>query len=156
MEKILGLRDALRKPKSQCIWDWIPDLMWQVRYAWQRAWRGYDDTDVFELGFSFAAKMPVLFREFKEKNISLFHDYENNKSFTEEETDAILDELIFYFENCDEEYVYRRLFGSESFDDLTIDKEIWWERTKIAAEEYNRCWDKAFKLFAKHSGQLWY
>lgn len=156
MEKILGLKNALHKPKGQHVWYWIPDLMWQIRYAWQRAWRGYDDTDVFELGFNIVAKMPALLREFKENNVGLFYDYENDRNFTEEETDAILDELIFYFDNCDEDYVYTRLFGIDPYDDMENDKDLWWGRTIIAAKEYNRCWDEAVRLFAKWSGQLWY
>lgn len=156
MKHDFGLRAALRKPKGQHIWYYLKDLVWQIRYAWQRAWLGYDFTDIFELGYNFARLMPILLREFKENNVGLFYDHENNRNFTEEETDAILDELIFYFDNCDEDHVYERLFGTDSWDDYITDKDLWRKRTNVASKEYRRCWDEAMRLFAKWSGQLWY
>ena len=156
MKHDFGLRAALRKPKGQHIWYYLKDLVWQIRYAWQRAWLGYDFTDIFNLDGNFVTKMPILLREFKENNVGLFNDYENNRSFTKEETDAILDELIFYFDNCDEDRVYERLFGTDSWDDYITDKDLWRKRTNAASKEYRRCWDEAMRLFAKWSGQLWY
>ena len=131
----------------------VKELYWQLRYAWQRAWRGYDDTDVFELGFNFVERMPILLRDFKENNIALFPALDNPErlSLTEEETNAVLDEMIFNFENCDEDVVYERLFGSNPYDD-EYDHDRWCE----ASKELDRCWNEAMRLFAKWSGALWY
>lgn len=153
-----GLRDYPKMVKSSGLMWHIKTLYWQLRYAWQRAWKGYDYTDVFELGFNFTERMPTLLREFKEHNVGLLPDLDKNdgSSLTEEQTDAILDEMIFYFENCDEDVVYGRLFGSTSFEDHQHDRDLWLERINQADKERSRCWDEAMQLFAKWSGCLWY
>ena len=151
MSKIIGLKDAFHKPDGQRIRYWLRDLMWQFRYAWQRAWKGYDFTDVFELGFNITAKMPVLLREFKKYNVCLFHDPDTGRDLTEEETEAVIDELIFYFENTDEWTVYKRMFGIEGWED-----ELYLERYRQSGEECTRCWKEAMRLFSRWADQLWY
>lgn len=153
-----GLKDYPKMVKGTGLRYRIKELYWQLRYAWQRAWKGYDYTDVFELGFNFAERMPTLLREFKKYNVGLFPDLDKNdgSSLTEEQTDAVLDEMIFYFENCDEDVVYQRLFGVDSTEDYLNNKEQWSERIKPAGLEQARCWNEAMRLFAKWSGCLWY
>ena len=133
----------------------VKELYWQLRDAWQRAWRGYDYTDVFELGFNFVERMPTLLRDFKENNVTLFPDLDNPDriSLTEEETNAVLDEMIFYFENCDEDVVYERLFGVNPYDE---NEKYNHERWVEASKERKRCWSEAMRLFAKWSSALWY
>ena len=97
--------------------------------------------------------MPFLLREFKKYNNALFPSLDDPTRFslTKEETNAILDEMIFYFENCDENFVYKRLYGVEPFEDGYVH-----ERCKEAYAEMNRCWNEAMKLFSKWSMCLWY
>lgn len=154
MNNNIGLKSFWSNTKGASFSFRMKELYWQLRYAWQRAWRGYDFTDVFELGYNFVGRMPILLKEFKEHNAGLFPalDDKNRSSLTKEETDAILDEMIFYFENCDEEYVYKRLFGENSYYNEPFDHTKW----RYAWEERNRCWDEAMKLFSKWSGHLWY
>lgn len=59
-----GLNGFLERTKGASLRYKLREFWWQLRYAWQRAWRGYDFTDVFELGYNFTAKMPVLLTEF--------------------------------------------------------------------------------------------
>jgi hypothetical protein len=108
---------------------------------------------VFELGFNFVGRMPILLREFKENNVALFPDLDNpdRMTLTEEETNAVLDEMIFYFENCNEEHVYKRLF-----DVCPYDEEFDYTKWRKAYEESNRCWKEAMRLFSKWSMYLWY
>lgn len=148
-----GLKDYPKMVRGAGLRFRVRELYWQLRYAWQRAWRGYDSCDVFNLGFKFVNKMPVLLREFKEHNVALFVDHSMGiMSFlTKEETDSILDEMIFYFENCNEDNVYKRMYGSNPGE-----KEYSWEEIKAANEERNRCWKEAMRLFSKWSEQLWY
>lgn len=151
-ERRFGLRAYSDRVKGAGLRWRLTELYWQLRYAWQRAWYGYDDTDVFELSFNFVARMPVLLREFKENNIALFPDLEHpGESLTEAETDAIIDQLIFYFENCSEDHVYKRLYGVNYWEE-----EFDFEKHKAAAAEQNACWEKAMELFAKWSMCLWY
>lgn len=105
-----GLNGFLERTKGASLRYKLREFWWQLRYAWQRAWRGYDFTDVFELGYNFTAKMPVLLTEFLKNNVGLFYDAEADKQLDEEETNVVIKEMIFYFENCDEDHVYCRLW----------------------------------------------
>lgn len=153
MKTSIGLKGCFKQCKGAGLRFRAKELYWQIRYAWQRAWIGYDNTDVFELGFNFVERMPFLLREFKKYNDALFPDLDKGcgASLTEEETDAILDEMIFYFENCNEDVVYKRLYGVDPYED-----EYDYEKWKLAGEEMHRCWDEAMKLFSKWSMCLWY
>lgn len=146
--KKFGLNAYPDKVKGSGLKWKIRELYWQLRYAWQRAWRGYDYTDVFELGFNFVDKMPALLKEFKENNVGLFYDTDTNTTLTKEETDSIIDEMIYCFENCDEDHVYERLYGVKPWEDeFDLDKSF------TCMDERNACWTKAMSLFSKW---LWY
>lgn len=84
-----GLNGFLERTKGASLRYKLREFWWQLRYAWQRAWRGYDFTDVFELGYNFTDKMPVLLAEFLKNNVGLFYDVEADKQLDEEETYAL-------------------------------------------------------------------
>lgn len=163
MKESIGLKGISKNLKGRGLKWKIKEVYWQLRYAIQRAWRGYDSVDVFDLGFAFVERMPFLLREFKKHNDALFPNVNDNWEFppeftkeeqyslTEEETDAILDEMIFYFENCDEDVVYKRLYGISPYEDNYN-----FDRWKAAGEERRRCWREAMRLFSKWSMYLWY
>lgn len=150
MDRKLGLNGYFQIVKGAGLKFKIKELYWQLRYAWQRAWRGYDNIDVFDLGPTFVKKMPVLLREFKKYNDSLFCDLETQRTLTEEETNQVLDEMIFYFENCDEYTVYDRVLGGKGLFDVSKE-----ERDKAYAEA-ERCQKEAIRLFSKWCWHLWY
>ena len=153
MKNDIGFKAALKRNKGACLRFRLHELYWQLRYAWQRAWKGYDNTDVFNLGFNFAERMPILLREFRKNNVGLFPDLDNPDriALTEEETNAVIEEMIFYFENCDHDHVYKRLFGV-----YPCDEDFNHTKYRAAMEESNRCWREAMRLFAKWSMSLWY
>lgn len=163
MKESIGLKGLSKNLKGRGIKWKVKEVYWQLRYAIQRAWRGYDAVDVCDLGFAFVERMPFLLREFKKHNNALFPNVNDNWEFpteftkeeqyslTEEETDAILDEMIFYFENCDEDVVYKRLYGISPYEDNYN-----FDRWKAAEEERRRCWREAMRLFSKWSMYLWY
>ena len=150
MSRKIGLNGYLQIVKGAGIKFKIKQLRWQIRYAWRRAWFGYDDVDIFDLGYSFAYKMPVLLKEFKKHNIALFYDEETNKQLDEKETDQVLDEMIFYFENCDENVVYDRVLGVDWVDKFNREDMI------KADTELSRCREEALRLFSKWCWRLWY
>lgn len=153
MQRKIGLNNIFHEMRGRGMKWIIKTLCYELRYAWQRAWRGYDDTDVFELGSNFAKRMSVLLREFKEYNDCLFPDLDRNdgSSLTEAHTNAIIDEMIFYFDNCDEDVVYKRLYGSEPYEDGYSHAK--WKRV---TDECKSCWDEAMKLLSKWAECLWY
>lgn len=48
----LGLKDFFINIKTDKtnIKDFFRELRWQLKYAWRRAWYGYDDVDGIEIG----------------------------------------------------------------------------------------------------------
>lgn len=133
-----GLDSFLERTRGMSLRYKLRELWLQLRYAWQRAWRGYDFTDVFELGYNFTAKMPVLLTEFMKNNVGLSY-------LEEEETNAVIKEMIFYFENCDEDHVYQRLHQKHYYEDGEYDPEKW-EPVRV---ELERCRTEALRLFSK-------
>ena len=145
----LGLATAWERTKGRR--HRIQGMRYELRYAWQRAWRGYDDLEVTDLGDVFAERMTVLLKEYKVRNDCLLKDPETVCDCTEEETRQILDELIFYFENCSEDDVCQRLFRQPYYG-MWIDKEC---RQKVHSE-VERCRKEALRLFSKWCFELWY
>ena len=152
METKPGLRHALEKTRGASLRFRVRDFLWELRYAWQRAWLGYDRTDVFELGYNIVNKMPILLTDFLENNIGLFYDREAGRQLDEEETNVIIKEMIFYFENCDEDHVYQRLYKKPYYEDGKYDSGKW-ESVRI---ELERCRTEALRLFSKWCFDLWY
>lgn len=130
----------------------IREFAWEIVYTFQRAWRGYDSIDVFDIGYSFVARMPILLKEFLKHNIGLLYDDETHHQLDKTETDGVIKELIFYFENCDEDYVYQRLYGKQDYDDDRYDKVKW----DVVYAETKRCRTEAMRLFSKWCFDLWY
>lgn len=128
----------------------LKQLRWELRYAWRRAWKGFDDQDIFNLNDQFIDRMIVLLTEYNKHNISLFVDPKSPKGelkyFTEEETRQVVEKMIWYFENCKEEVVGERLYG----EDWMV-KDV-----KSIYDEMLRCKNIAFKMLSDYFYQLWY
>ena len=128
----------------------LKQLRWELRYAWRRAWEGFDDQDIFNLFDQFIDRMIVLLTEYNKHNVSLFVDPESPKGelnyFTEEETRQVVEKMIWYFENCKEEVVGERLYG----EDWMV-KDV-----KSIYDEMLRCKNIAFKMLSDYFYQLWY
>ena len=152
--KKIGLNGFRDKYKG-CKFSYkLKQLRWELRYAWRRAWEGFDDQDIFNLDDQFIDRMIVLLTEYKKHNISLFVDPKSSKGelicFTEEETNEIIEEMIWYFENCKEEVVSKRLCGDNwmNIKDAKVYESIY--------DEMIRCKNKAFKMLSDYFYQLWY
>lgn len=128
----------------------LKQLRWELRYAWRRAWKGFDDQDIFNLNDQFIDRMIVLLTEYNKHNISLFVDPKSPKGelkyFTEEETRQVVEQMIWYFENCKQEVVGERLYGED-----WITKDV-----KSIYDEMLRCKNIAFKMLSDYFYQLWY
>lgn len=149
----LGLKDALAvilgkqgglKYKARV-------LYWELRYAWQRAWRGYSDEDVFDLCGVFPERMTAILKSFKENNIALLYDEEKKRCLNETETDAVLDEIIAAFESCDEEKLFEDALGYRyDTGDYSIE-----EMDEIGGRLYENE-KNAMRLLSKWIWRLWY
>lgn len=128
-------------------------LRYELRYAWQRAWFGFDESEVQSLGADFLYRMPVLLRKFKENYDQRLRDPDTKYLYTRQETTEIIDKMIHLFDNCDELYVYRRLYGVNIWED---EDEFAGDRMEKAEEECDRCRKQALEQFSKWCTQLWH
>ena len=127
----LGLKDFFvsnKKDKFRPI-RFFRDLRWELRYAWRRAWRGYDDVDFFECFEMFRRRMIRILEDF----ISHGHAYLTIPTqsehynellkrfpkghFDEESTELIYQTMIFHLHMMDEDYVEKMLYGNNVYDD---------------------------------------
>lgn len=99
----LGLKYALEDTKGASLDVKLILLKEQLHYAWQRAWRGYDDQDVYNLCFREEDRLLVLMREYRKKNFSAFNSPKGMSILTEDETNAVIDEIITCLEGCNED-----------------------------------------------------
>ena len=154
----LGLDDFFKNYKKDykgASFSWrLKMLFLEIRYAFQRAWRGYDDFEIFDMKAAFLYRMRKALPVFKEDNIADWWNdkvqYEKDISeciHTKEETDAIIQEMIDAFKNSDEDV----------WIDMGLDpcnKEDSKEIRKIE-EEAHESQKKALDMFVKYFDQLW-
>lgn len=121
-------------------------LFWKIRYAFQRAYRGYDYTDICNLNVNFINRMTNILKDFNDKNVALWCKPNGtiNDTYSEEETKAIIRKMIEHFEKADAD-------GWMDFEDeLTLEEISDFE--KNAKYHLNQ----ALKMFVKYFDQLWY
>ena len=143
------------------------ELRWELRYAWRRAWFGYDDVDMFECFEMFRRRMIRILEDFIKHGDSLFniptqseHYEELLKKFSqgyfdEEHTELIYRTMIFHLQMMDEDYVEKILYGNNVYDDdYEIDCRTIEDHKKInSVMEQNK--DAFMKLFSLFYFQLW-
>ena len=129
----------------------IYEFYWALRYAWQRAWRGYDDRDVFNCDYRFLERMLLILRDFKKYNVA---DWTYLAKDTPLKTDEILDRMIYLLENCSPEaWADSEEEPFKNFDCLNI------EHMAKVREFENKALDnqKEFlELFVKYFHNLWF
>ena len=161
----IGLKGSWKERKDNGCYlrHRIKELRWDIKYAFQRAWRGYDSRDIFNMNSMFIEKYKVILKRYRDKHNCLFNvpdeykDMFNKMHFNEEETNAIIDTMIFHLEMLDEDYVEKKLFGKNIYDDdydfekdFSLDKAMYvW---KIV--DQNKC--LFMKLFNIFFWELWY
>lgn len=143
------------------------ELRWELRYAWRRAWFGYDDVDMFECFEMFRRRMIRILEDFIKDGHSLFsiptqseHYDELLKKFPqghfdEEHTELIYRIMIYHLQMMDEDYVEKILYGNNVYDD---DYEIGcrniedYKKISYVMEQNKDAFMKLFSLFYFH---LW-
>lgn len=141
---MLGLKDFCKTHKGYSFLFKMKQLYWQIKYAWQRAWNGYDNTDIFELNNNFIQKMLPIMKDFRKHNVGLFYDTDNCKPLNKEETNEIINKMVYLLENSDE--------------NAWLDLDIPYDYDKMnEMEDKARENQKEFlNMFVKWFDQLWY
>ena len=119
----------------------IKNLYYQIKYGFQRMFRGYDDTEVFNMDFPFIERYLKILKDFRKNH------YGYPASITNEEWDNILDELIKHLTLMNENNVIVELKNGmpENFG----------PDYKTVSEIMDRHKDEFFKLFSKWFYDLW-
>lgn len=119
----------------------IRDTYWNIRYGFQRMFKGYDSVDIFDTFAKFIERYTKILTELKKCRCSYPCD------MTEEEWDNIIDEMLYHLHYMDEENIIEEL--EKSIPEGWIPS---WETTGKIMDEHK---EKFFELFSKYFYNLW-
>lgn len=136
-EKVL---DIITTPYHKAKW-WIREAYWEVRYGFQRMFKGYDVVDTFETFAKFIDRYTKILTEYRKKHVGYVWGMEN------EEWEAIVDEMIYHLHYMDEETVTEELEKNVPDD--------WSASHKTINEIMDKHKDAFFELFSKYFYDLW-
>lgn len=119
----------------------VKRMYWEVRYGFQRMFKGYDNVDTFEI-----------FDRFIERYIKIITEFRNNHcgypyNLTEEEWDNVLDEMLYHLHYMKEDDV---------IEELKKDVPKSWNPSyKNINEIMEKHKNEFFKLFSEYFYNLW-
>lgn len=146
-KEIKTFKDVLEK-----IWDVITtpyyvvkrktrDVYWEIRYGFQRMFKGYDSVDTFETFWKFINRYSKILKDYRQHHIGYCGE------MTAEEWDNIVDEMIYHLHYMDEETVTNELEKDVPDD---------WNASHITVYEVmDKHKDAFFELFSKYFYHLW-
>ena len=148
-KEIKTFKDVLEK-----IWDvittpfwrmkhWIRDTYWEIRYGFQRMFKGYDSVDTFETFYKFIERYTKILTEYRKKHWGIPMEFVDS----EEEWNNVIDEMLYHLHYMDEETV---------IDELEKDVPDDWNVSHITVHEVlDKHKDAFFELFSKYFYDLW-
>lgn len=163
--KQIGLKYAWSKTKSESLRFRIKELCYELRYAWERLWRGYDSIDVIEFSDNFQARQIAILERMKETMMGMFSvpyqspyyhelgendEWEERRFFTEEQTNIILDMMIFHLKMMNEDVVKEEVKKSHKNVELHPG-ELYRLVNRIQLQNK----DRFMELFSMFYYQLW-
>lgn len=132
--------DVITSPYYKLKW-WIRNARWEVYYGFQRMFKGYDEVDTFETFAKFTERYSKILTDYRK------YHYGHPGEMTEEEWDAIVDEMIYHLKYMDEETVTEEL-EKDVPDNWTVSH-------KTVSEVLDIHKDIFFELFSKYFYHLW-
>lgn len=134
-------------------WEILREWKRQIKYAWQRVFRGWDDRATWSMDYHLSKVIPEMIRELKRVSIGvpigmfegmeeitlpngIMSYSEEDEKIATERWHKILDDLIAGFE------------GYNKIDDLDT-----YEEQELA---YTKFFTETFELFKKHYRDLWW
>lgn len=119
----------------------IRDIYWEIRYGFQRMFKGYDYVDTFGLCDKFIDRYYKILTEYK-KNM-----HGHPARFSEEEWNAIIDKMLLHLYYMDEDNV-----DEELCKDVPENWIPRWDTTYPIMEHHK---NEFFRLFSEHFYDLW-
>ena len=121
--------------------NWIRDTYWQVRYGFQRMFKGYDYVDTFEIFAKFIERYTKILTRYKKNHMGYCC------GMTEEEWDEIIDEMLYHLKYMDEETVTAELEKNVP--------DNWSASYRTVNPILEKHKDAFFELFSKYFYDLW-
>lgn len=110
----------------------------------------------------FIEKYKSILKYYRENHWGLFNvpaeyrDIFNKLHFNEEETDMIIETMLFHLEMMDEDYVEKKLYGKNIYDDdYDFEKDFSIDKCRHAAEIADQNKNLFMKLFSTFFWELW-
>lgn len=146
------IKEKTTKDKLKDFWDnittpfwkvknWTRDAYWEVRYGFQRMFKGYDVVDTFETFAKFIERYTKILTEYRKTH------YGYVGTMTNEEWEAIIDEMLYHLKYMDEETVIEEL-ERDVPDDWSVSSKTVYEVMDMHKNEF-------FKLFSEYFWNLW-
>lgn len=132
--------DVITTPYYKVKWK-IKEAYWEIRYGFERMFKGYDSVDTFETFAKFIERYSKVLTELRNNH------YGYPGTITEEEWDNILDEMIYHLRYMDEETVTEELEKDVPDD--------WTASAKTVYEIMDKHKNEFFKLFSEYFYNLW-
>ena len=159
----IGLKGYLEENRKNSLRIKLSNLKRELKYAWQRAYRGYDDCEIWNMYSYFVARYKEILKDYRENHYSLLNvpseEYRNifgKLYFNCEETDDIIDTMIFHLEMMDEDHVEKVLYGKNIFDDdYDFKKDFSIEKTKRVFSVMDQNKEAFMRLFNLFFWDLW-
>ena len=132
--------DVITTPYYKAKWK-IRDLYWEVRYGFERMFKGYDSVDTFETFSKFIERYTKILTEYRKTHIGYVW------GMTEEEWDDIIDEMLYHLHYMDEETVT-----------VELEKDVpddWHVSARIVSDILDKHKNEFFKLFSEYFFSLW-
>ena len=119
----------------------IKDIYWEVRYGFQRMFKGYDSVDIIETYSQFIDRYTKILTQFKESKMSY------PAMLTEEEWNDIIDKMLHHLYFMDENNVNKEL--EKDVPENLI------PTIKTSYEIMEKHKDEFFKLWSEWFYHLW-
>ena len=119
----------------------IKDTYWNVRYGFQRMFKGYDSVDTFETFAKFIDRYTKILTEYRKNHVGYVG------TMTNEEWEVIIDEMLYHLHYMDEQNVEEELEKNVPDDWHVCQKTI----DNIMEMHKN----EFFKLFSEYFYNLW-
>ena len=139
-DKLENLLDNVTTP----FWKtrrWIKDTYWEVRYGFQRMFKGYDSVDTFETFAKFIERYTKILTEYRKKHVGYV------ATMTNEEWEDVVDDMLYHLHYMDERNVE---------EELEKDVPDGWHASQITIDNIMlKHKDEFFKLFSEYFYNLW-
>ena len=146
-ERVKTFKDKLEDLWDNLVWPIhrlkhiIRDAYWEVRYGFQRMFKGYDAVDTFETFAKFVERYEKILKCYKEHH----HGYPSN--LTEKEWEKVIDDMLYHIYYMSEHNVEKELCRNMPED--------WTPSAGVVYEIMERHKNNFFELFSKYFYNLW-